>query len=96
MAVRGSVFERINPVGYQQITSLSSAVGLTVPTNANVAMIQAESKGVRYRDDGTNPTASVGVQLASGSAFVYAGDLFAIKFIEESASAKLNILYYEV
>lgn len=89
-------------IGYQQITSLSAAAGLTVPVvdkNGNkqqptFALIIAEGKDVRWRDDGTNPTASVGMPLAVGVPLQYDGDLTGIKFIEVAASAKLNISYY--
>lgn len=89
-------------IGYQQITSLSSAAGLTVPTTdksgnkqqPTFALIVAESQAVRWRDDGTDPTASVGMPLAVGIPLQYDGDLTRIKFIEQSASAKINISYY--
>lgn len=81
------------PKGYQQITSLGTAVGLTVPEGAYRAKIQAESQAVRWRDDGTNPTTTVGMRIASGGELIYEGDLLAIKFIEEAASAKLNVSY---
>lgn len=83
------------PCGYQQITSLSSAAGLTVPQDARLAVIICETQAVRWRDDGTNPTASVGMPLATGIQWTYPGDLSAIKFIEQSASAKLNVAYYK-
>jgi hypothetical protein len=88
------------PLGYQQITSLGSAVGLTVPSGATCALIQSELFDVRWRDDGTNPTASVGMLLTAldvehpGSAMWYVGDLTKLKFIEASAGAKLDISYY--
>lgn len=88
--------------GYQQITSLSAATGLTVPATTPeglngkpvFALIIAETQGVRWRDDGTAPTASVGMPLAVGVPLQYDGDLNKIKFIEQTASAKLNISYY--
>lgn len=87
------------PVGHQQITTLSSAVGLTIPAaadkRANCAVIQAETQNVRWRDDATNPTSSVGMVLAAGADMFYDGDLSAIKFIEVTSSAKLNVTYYE-
>jgi hypothetical protein len=91
-----------NCLGYQQITSLSASTGLTVPTLApdgsfqkpTFALIIAEGAPVRWRDDGTAPTASVGMPLAVGVPLQYDGDLNKIKFIEQSASAKLNISYY--
>lgn len=82
------------PWGYQQITSLSSAAGLTVPEGAKYALIQAESKDVRWRDDGTAPTGSVGMVLTAGGGMWYDGDLSALLFIQTAASAKLNVLYY--
>jgi hypothetical protein len=89
-------------MGYQQLSSLSSATGLTVPTQtpngsatkANFAIIVAETQNVRWRDDGTDPTASVGMLLVAGVPFQYDGDLSRIKFIETPASAKVNVSYY--
>lgn len=89
-------------LGYQQITSLSSAASLTVPqTDLNglackpsLAIITAETQAVRWRDDDTAPTASVGMPLAAGATLQYDGDLTKIRFIEQTASAKLNISYY--
>jgi hypothetical protein len=82
-------------LGYQQITSLSSSAGLTVPDGATYAIIQAETQSVRWRDDGTAPTSSVGMVLtASPDLLIYDGNLKGIKFIEATASAKLNVSYY--
>jgi len=90
-------------LGYQQITSLSSAQNLTIPdvdpisgfkVMPTFAFITAETQGVRWRDDGTAPTASVGMPLAAGATIQYDGDLRKIKFIEQTASAKINISYY--
>jgi|TARA_R110000868_G_scaffold27465_1_gene104189 hypothetical protein len=81
-------------LGYQRITSLSSATALTVPTGATRALIVAESQAVRWRDDGTDPTASVGMPVATSTYLSYDGDLSRIKFIEQTASATLNVTYY--
>lgn len=83
------------PLGYQQITSLAAAAALTIPAGCSVAVIQAEGQPVRWRDDGTNPTASVGMRILVGGELVYdATGLTTLRFIEEAASAKLNISYY--
>lgn len=84
----------LTALGYQQITSLASAAALTVPTGATVALIQAESQSIRWRDDGTNPTTSVGMLLAAGESVFFTGSLSAFRAIEVSASAKLNVSYY--
>ena len=86
----------MEPAGYVQITSLSSAVGLSsIPDGATLAVIQPETQNVRYRDDGTNPTTSVGMILAAGDLLYYTGTMSALKFIEVSASAKINVTYYK-
>ena len=85
--------------GFQQITSLSAAAGLTVPTGGDGltpirAVIHCEAQAVRWRDDGTAPSATVGMRLQVGQELDYDADLTKIKFIEEAASAKLNVTYY--
>ena len=84
------------PLGYSQVTSLSSAAGVgTIPDGTNLAVIQCESQQVRWRDDGTNPTTSVGMLMSVGDVMSYDAAKFAsLKFIEVTASAKLNIAYY--
>lgn len=86
------------PKGYQQITDLSSAQPLTVPTGAVVAVIVAEGGMVRYRDDGTDPTANAGMPIqVAAPPLVYTGNLAAIKFIQQQGAAGdafLNVLYY--
>jgi hypothetical protein len=81
-------------LGYQQITSLSAATGLTIPQGTTLALIVPETQNVRWRDDGTNPTASVGMPIFVGASLSYDGDLSRIRFIESTAGATLNISYY--
>ena len=83
-------------LGYQQITSLSAATGLTIPDGAVYAILQAEAQVLRYRDDGTNPTATVGMMLYPGGSFTYNANLTAIKFIQADTGGILNVLYYGV
>lgn len=81
-------------LGYQQITSLSTSTALTVPRGATRALIAPLTQTVRWRDDGTAPTASIGMPVAAGTYLSYDGDLNRIRFIEATASAELNISYY--
>ena len=89
-------------IGYQQITDLSAAVGLTVPAidksglkqMPTIALITPLTGNVRWRDDGTNPTASIGMPLAAGVTLQYDGNLRGIKFINNGGTAELNISYY--
>lgn len=82
-------------LGYQQLAALGTAVGLTIPEGTSMVVIVAETQAVRWRDDGVDPTAAVGMPLAVGVEFIYtAGNLPSLKFIEQTASAKLNVSYY--
>ncbi len=100
-----SYFVSKDPLGMQTLTVSSTAVGLTLPTEtavsgatkpvaANYAYITVETGAVRWRDDGTDPTASVGSPIASGSSFIYDGNLSAIKFIRQTVDATLTIAFY--
>ena len=87
--------------GTQAISATSStAVGLTVPspstnqTKANYAFCVAETNSVRWRDDGTDPTATVGMLLQPNVGFVYDGNLSALKFISTGAQAIVTVAYY--
>lgn len=83
------------PNGYEQLTSLSSATGLTPPAGARFALIQCETANVRFRDDGTAPTTTVGMLLVAGAApWLYSGNLAAIKFIQVAAGAVLDVTFY--
>jgi hypothetical protein len=89
------------PLGYQQILSgtLASATTLTVPATAQLALVQCEGVSgtdyVRWRDDGANPTATVGMMLGAPFQLTFVGDLATIVFIAGSgASPILNVSYY--
>ena len=84
----------VKPMGWERITALSAAVGLTVPVGARIALLIAETQAVRFRDDGTNPTATIGMPIFVNTPFWYNGDLSAFKVIEQAVSASLDILYY--
>lgn len=94
MADRFTADATIDPVGYRQITNLATAIGIPV-ANGRVALVQALDQNVRWRDDGIDPTSSVGMRLHAGETMFYTGDLRKIKFIEEAASAELNIVAYQ-
>lgn len=83
------------PNGYEQINP-TTATGLTPPNaGSSLAMIQVEGQPVRYRDDGTAPTADLGNVIAAGDTLVYTGDMETVEFIDTAAGAsEVNVLYY--
>lgn len=83
------------PLGYQQILAPATSTGLLPATSADYAYIKVQEQDVRYRDDGVNPTATVGVVIQAGQGIWYTGDLSAIQFIETTSGSEININYYK-
>ena len=84
------------PKGYQAVTVSNTAIGLTVPGGASRAVIKVISNPLRFRDDGTDPTSSVGYSKVANDEFTLSGDsMKAAKFIRSGGSdATLEVLYY--
>lgn len=89
---------------YNQLTSLAAAKlfgvadtsDVVVPPYAKAVLLQAETQNVRFRHDGTSPTASVGVILIAGDAPIRLDGqeiIRALRVIETTTSAKLNIAF---
>ena len=85
------------PKGFVQLSStLSAAVGLTVPAGATAALIAATGSGVMWTDDGvTIPTSTIGMPMWPGQPpQLFAGDLAQLKFIQMDVNTTLNISFY--
>lgn len=78
------------PKGFQQL-SPTSATSLTVPAGATLAVIVSASS-FTWRDDGTAPTAAVGMVWPANTPLYYGGTLSVIQVI--SASGTVNVSYY--
>lgn len=91
------------PIGYTQITVGGAAVGLgsgslgAIPVDTIMALIEVEAAAIRWRDDGTPPTANVGMPLYPNQEFQYsvAGGFSQIQFIAQSGTATLNVTFYK-
>lgn len=87
------------PCGYWQatVTTLTSvAVPAACGTNPSLAVIKAEAQAIRYRDDGTAPTATVGQPVAVADAPIqYEGAISALQFIAQVSGGIVNILFYK-
>lgn len=104
--VRGAM----KPLGYAQYLNVTNATAINLantPNNgvvvplaittsnpARIAIIQTEGQAIRYRDDGTAPTATVGMPLATGTVLSYEGDLSTIQLIAQANNANISVLYY--
>jgi hypothetical protein len=86
------------PLGFESLSAanLAASYGLqAIPVGARYARISVQTAAVSWRDDGTAPTATIGmIQPAALTPFLYAGDLTAIRFILVSGSPIVNVSYY--
>lgn len=90
-------------LGYQQFTSLGSAITLgttapatgatALPVGATSCVISVEGAGIRWRDDGV-PTAAIGMPVGNGSSLLYTGPMASLQIIQQAASAIVNVAYY--
>jgi len=73
---------------------VATITSLAVPPGATIAQMCVEGGTARYRDDGTAPTASLGIPAGAGC-FAYAGQLSALQFIAQSGSPTIDVSYYK-
>lgn len=88
--------------GTQTNLTISSATAPTVPTGASLLVFQAQGTNnaggscLRYRDDGTNPTSTTGIQVPNLATVTYRVVGTPIKFIQDSgATCTVTIAYYK-
>lgn len=73
--------------------SVNGVVG--IPAGTTLAIISPAAQAVRWRDDGTAPTAAVGMPLAIAAELRYTAANFAtLRFIAQAAGAVLNVTFY--
>lgn len=82
------------PAGYVKLEDLAAVVALAPPEGATIALIAVELAPVRYRDDGTDPTADQGMPVNVAQTIRYCGNLSAVKFVQQAAGAAISVLYY--
>lgn len=92
MGLRTSYNDR--PLGYQQFTPAASQLLPSVPAGTIFAIITTETQAVRWRDDGTAPTAGVGYPLAIGDELRYTGDFTSFRLIQAAVGAVVSVCYY--
>lgn len=82
---------------FESITVAGTAIGFTTATYANniKALVTVESGAVRFRADGTDPTAAIGHVLEMGDVLTVDKSEFSkIRFIrKDGVSATLRVSY---
>lgn len=96
-------FPYLIPAGFETITVSNASIGFTstlaYPTggiNADMAVVDVATDAIRYRADGTAPTATVGNPVAASATFTVCGipAIKAVRFIRQTSDATLSVSYY--
>jgi len=98
----GTITAGITPI-YLYVSAGASQMGLavganttlSVPSGATLAEICVEGASVRYRDDRTAATASLGIPVGPGACFSYSGPLASMSFTAQSGSPTIDVSYYK-
>lgn len=83
----------LKPMGYAQVVGIATAIDPPVP--GRILKLMPETQGIRIRDDGTDPTTTVGFLIPAGTCYEYRGDPSKLRIIEAAASSTLNVLGYD-
>jgi hypothetical protein len=84
-------------LGYQQLTVSNAALNLpSIPAGTSKVALRAETQNIRWRDDGSDPTAGAGVLMTTTDPIlVYDGEITKVRVIRATgADGVLNIAYY--
>jgi hypothetical protein len=75
--------------------TLTQLIGAAIPAKAKFAYIRTETANVRWRDDGTPPTAATGFLMATSDMPIWFEEsLTALEFIAVSGSPNQDIMFY--
>lgn len=86
-------------VQYNSLTAartLATINGQAVPSTADYAEVSVETQPVRWRADGTDPTAAIGNLLPVNTTLQIPKSMFGtIKFIETAATAVMSLNFFK-
>lgn len=86
-----------NPVGYTQSTVTTTVVTLTPPgVNIRRVIIRVSGGKVRFRDDGGDPTQSLGFPILADETMIVDSKFTDLRFIKDisATSITLDALWY--
>jgi hypothetical protein len=88
------------PLGHCTLSAFSGATLLSscsggIPAKTACALLVVETNSVRWWDDGTVPSATVGMLLATGVYWGYLGKMSALEFFPSTGSATVDATFYQ-
>lgn len=86
----------LTALGFQQFTPTTSQALPSIPVGATSFLMECDAQAVRWRDDGTAPTASIGFPLLVGTTMTYKSlPLSRFLVIQQASAAVCNVSYYK-
>lgn len=86
------------PLGYCQLSVTTAVLVSTcsggIPAGSTFASIVTETAAIRWRDDGTAPTTTVGNPLAVAAVLTYGGLLASLQVVAQTGTATVNVQFY--
>lgn len=81
---------------FQPNIPLTEATALTPPPQANVAIIEIAGGPIRWTNDGTTPSETIGLTQQAGDKIVYVGPLKLFTAIElnPASPATMTVAYF--
>lgn len=81
------------------VTVVQNLPSIPVDARGNITAskvaIRTETVNLRYRDDGVDPTTSVGMLLTTTDPiFIYDGEIGKMRIVAVSATATVDVAYY--
>lgn len=80
----------LTPAGFVAMAPTVATTLGPIPKGARIAIINAVG-ALSWRDDGTAPTATIGMLVAAGGTFQYTGNLASLQLI---SAAAVNVSFY--
>lgn len=86
-----------DPAGYEQQAVSTVAAITSIPSVANKAFVQPDNGDIRWRDDGTAPTATVGNYLPQLSTLTIESvkSLANFQMVAVTGTVNVNINFYQ-
>lgn len=87
---------RLRTMGYQRVAVPTSSVTPlpAAPAGATMAQISIEGAAIRYRDDGVDPAADLGMPLDAGESLTYDAMMGDFRMIGRAPGAFCNVTFY--
>lgn len=83
-------------LGHESLVVTTTASSLTVPTNAQAALLQCDGEDLMVTLDNTTPTSTLGYKLQDTQTLYVDTQLALVKVVAKSTASRLQVIYYSL